>query len=58
MGGRPALRIGQRGKIKRIYLGGGVWLAPCRYRDTDGVTFNGSAAQTNSTSRESSPRMR
>ena len=38
MAGRPALRIGQRGKIKRIYLGGGVWLARCRYRDTDGVT--------------------
>jgi len=38
MAGRPALRIGQHGKVKRIYLGGGVWLARCRYRDTDGVT--------------------
>ena len=32
------LRIGAHGKIKRIYQGGGVWLARCRYRDTDGVT--------------------
>src|ERR1700737_5509740 len=38
MAGRPSLRIGQHGKIKRIYLGAGVWLARCRYRDTDGVT--------------------
>jgi integrase len=38
MAGRPPLRIGQRGKISRTYLGGGVWEAQCRYRDTDGVT--------------------
>jgi hypothetical protein len=38
MAGRPALRIGQYGKVKRIYLGAGVWMARCRYRDTDGVT--------------------
>jgi integrase len=38
MAGRPQLRIGAHGKIKRIYQGGGVWLARCRYRDTDGVT--------------------
>ncbi len=38
MAGRPPLRIGQHGKITRKYLGGGVWLARCRYRDTDGVT--------------------
>ena len=38
MAGRPQLRIGTHGKIKRVYQGGGVWLAPCRYRDTDGVT--------------------
>ena len=38
MAGRPPLRIGQHGKISRKYLGGGVWLARCRYRDTDGVT--------------------
>ena len=38
MAGRPSLRIGQHGKISRRYLGGGVWLAKCRYRDTDGVT--------------------
>ena len=38
MSGRPSLRIGQHGKVKRIYLGAGVWLARCRYRDTDGVT--------------------
>lgn len=35
--GRPPLRIGQHGKIIRKNLGGGVWLARCRYRDTDGV---------------------
>lgn len=38
MGGRAPLRIGHRGKIKRTYIGGGVWEAKCRYRDTDGVT--------------------
>lgn len=38
MAGRPPLRIGQHGKVKRISLGGGVWLARCRFRDTDGVT--------------------
>jgi integrase len=32
------LRIGQHGKITRKYLGGGIWLAQCRFRDTDGVT--------------------
>lgn len=38
MAGRPPLRIGQHGKITRKNLGGGVWLAKCRYRDSDGVT--------------------
>lgn len=38
MPGRPPLRIGAHGKITRKYLGGGVWLAQCRYRDSDGVT--------------------
>lgn len=38
MAGRPPLRIGAHGKITRIDLGSGVWLARCRYRDTDGVT--------------------
>lgn len=38
MAGRPQLRIATHGKIKRIYQGGGVWLARGRYRDTDGVT--------------------
>jgi integrase len=38
MAGRPPLRIGQHGKITRKYLGGGVWMARCRYRDSDGVT--------------------
>ena len=38
MAGRPPLRIGQHGKIRRQHLGGGVWVARCRYRDTDGVT--------------------
>ncbi|GJJ22256.1 site-specific integrase [Mycolicibacterium mageritense] len=38
MAGRPPLRIGQHGKIKRIELEPGVWIARCRYRDTDGVT--------------------
>jgi hypothetical protein len=38
MTGRPPLRIGQHGRITRTYLGGGVWMARCRYRDSDGVT--------------------
>lgn len=38
MAGRPTLRIGQHGKISRTYLGGGVWMARCRFRDSDGVT--------------------
>ena len=38
MSGRPPLRIGTHGKIRRTYLGSGVWLARCRYRDLDGVT--------------------
>jgi integrase len=38
MAGRPPLRIGRHGKINRTYLGGGVWMAFCRFRDTDGVT--------------------
>jgi integrase len=37
MAGRPPLRIGSHGKITRVYLGGGVWLARCRFRDSDGV---------------------
>jgi integrase len=36
--GRPPLRIGQHGKSIRKSLGGGVWLARCRFRDTNGVT--------------------
>lgn len=36
--GRPPLRIGTHGRIRRINLGGGVWVARCRYRDLDGVT--------------------
>ena len=39
MAGRPPLRIGAHGKITRKYLGGGVWMARCRFRgDSDGVT--------------------
>jgi integrase len=38
MAGRPPLRIGGHGKITRKYLGGGVWVARGRYRDSDGVT--------------------
>lgn len=38
MPGRTPLRIGQRGKIRGTYIGGGVWEALCRYRDVDGVT--------------------
>lgn len=38
MAGRPPLRIGQHGRISRVDLGDGVWLARCRYRDRDGVT--------------------
>ena len=37
MAGRPPLRIGAHGKITRTNLGGGVWLARCRFRDSDGV---------------------
>ena len=36
--GRPPLRIGEHGKINRRHLGGGVWMARCRFRDSDGVT--------------------
>lgn len=32
------MRIGAHGKVTRKDLGGGVWLARCRYRDSDGVT--------------------
>src|SRR5258707_15573558 len=38
MAGRPPLRIGSHGKITRTFLGGGVWLARCRFRDSDGGT--------------------
>lgn len=38
MAGRPPLRIGQHGKIKRIEVDADTWIARCRYRDTDGVT--------------------
>jgi integrase len=37
MTGRPSLRLGQHGKIRRTNLGGGVWLARCKFRDSDGV---------------------
>jgi hypothetical protein len=38
MAGRPSLRIGDHGKIRRVKLGNGTWVAICRYRDRDGVT--------------------
>lgn len=38
MAGRPPLRIGQHGKVKRIEVDADTWIARCRYRDTDGVT--------------------
>jgi integrase len=38
MAGRPPLRIGQHGKITRTSMGGDVWLARTRFRDSDGVT--------------------
>jgi len=38
MAGRPPLRLGQHGKIKRIEPDNGLWIARCRYRDSDGVT--------------------
>lgn len=38
MAGRPPLRIGQHGKVRRIEVEPGTWIARCRYRDTDGVT--------------------
>lgn len=36
--GRPALRLGQHGKITRTSLAPGVWEARCYFRDLDGVT--------------------
>jgi integrase len=38
MAGRPSLRIGDHGKIRRVKLGNGTWVAICRYRDREGVT--------------------
>src|SRR5258705_12579086 len=38
MAGQATLRIGAHGKISRVHLGGGLWLARCRFRDSDGVT--------------------
>lgn len=38
MAGRPSLRIGQHGRITRTQLEKGMWIAKCRYRDSDGVT--------------------
>lgn len=38
MAGRPPLRIGQHGNVRRIQVDTGIWIARCRYRDTDGVT--------------------
>lgn len=38
MAGRPPLRIGGHGRITRTEVAPGVWVARCRYRDTDGVT--------------------
>ena len=38
MAGRPPLRIGSHGKITRLQVEPGVWVARCRYRDLDGVT--------------------
>lgn len=38
MAGRPPLRLGHHGKIRRIEVDKGIWIARCRYRDNDGVT--------------------
>jgi integrase len=38
MAGRPALRIGEHGRITRVSVAPGLWLARCRFRDADGVT--------------------
>ena len=38
MAGRPPLRIGHHGKITRIQVADGTWLARCRFRDSDGIT--------------------
>lgn len=38
MPGRPPLRIGHHGCIRRVPVADGIWLARCRFRDTDGVT--------------------
>lgn len=37
MSGRPPLKIGHHGKVKRIKVDTSQWLARCRYRDDDGV---------------------
>jgi len=60
MAGRPALRIGQHGKIVREYLRGGVWLARTRYRDGDGSRggCRGSDHPMNTTNMASWQRMR
>jgi hypothetical protein len=42
--GRPSLRLGAHGKITRAYLGGGVWMARCRYPDSEGLPGGSSAA--------------
>lgn len=36
--GRPALKLGQHGKIKRLQVSPGTWEARCYFRDLDGVT--------------------
>jgi integrase len=36
--GRPPLRIGEHGRITRVSVATGVWIARCRFRDADGVT--------------------
>ena len=38
MAGRPPLRIGHHGQVRRVQVGDGQWVARCRFRDTDGVT--------------------
>lgn len=38
MAGRPRLRIGQHGRVKRTEIASGVWIARAHYRGTDGIT--------------------
>lgn len=46
MAGRPPLQVGTFGRIRRIELGAGQWIAEARFRDRDGETRRVKAAGT------------